>query len=64
MQAMLQNRNTNIPGRKIEKILIRVKERKKERKKYRKYKLMRVLRSLINVDDKNTFILCFYMRRF
>ena len=26
---MLQNRNTNIPGRKIEKILIRVKERKK-----------------------------------
>ena len=27
---MLQNRNTNIPGRKIEKILIRLKERKEK----------------------------------
>ena len=27
---MLQNRNTNIPGRKIEKILIRMKERKEK----------------------------------
>ena len=59
MQVMLQHKYTREKNR--ENI------NKNERKKginTEKYKLMRVLRSLINVDDKNTFILCFYMRRF
>ena len=58
MQVMLQHKYTREKNR--ENI------NKNERKKginTEKYKLMRVLRSLINVDDKNTFILCFYMRR-
>ena len=59
MQVMLQHKYTREKNREN----INKNERKKG-KNTEKYKLMRVLRSLINVDDKNTFILCFYMRRF